>query len=108
MSWGPGALVVLGQELGDFSGPHLGRIGPGAVEEGTTGPVDGSHRGPIEGNEVGLPRCRVVGVGLSQTSPSPSHPHHLVTFADDAVDHCLDAGVEAGHVAPTGQDSYPH
>ena len=104
---GPVSVELACQVIGHLRRSDLGGVGPGAVEEGAAGAVDGSHRSRVQRYEVCRARGRIIGVGLGQPAPAPAHPDHLVTLPGDTVHHGLDAGVETGDVAAAGQDPDP-
>jgi hypothetical protein len=50
-------------------------------------------------------RLRVFGVGIGQAGPATPDADDFVPVIRNPVDHGLDAGIETGDIASTGQDS---
>ena len=102
-------LARLVAEKGrNFLRSHLARVGPGGVEEGSTGAIDGSDHtwdrvGSASHRSIWHPRVEV-----SQPAPAAADADHLMALFCRPVHHRLDASVEPGHVSTTGQDSDSH
>jgi hypothetical protein len=104
----PGPVLGASQELRLVGGPDPRGVGPRRVQEGAAASVDRSDDAGVERHDVAPDRLRVVRVRLEQARPPAADPDDLVAFLHGA-DRCrLDAGVQPGHVAPTGQDPDPH
>ena len=100
-------LALPGQEPGHVGGRDLGRVGPAGVQEGPAGAVDGAHLAlgqRLHAVVLGLVGVQVV---VEQPGPAAPQPHHLVAAVGGGVHQRLDAGVEPGNVAATGEHADP-
>ena len=61
-----------------------------------------------ERHKAGIHPVGVIGVGLDETAPAAPDPDHLVAGLGRPAHHSLDAGVEPGDVAATGEDPDSH
>src|SRR5512132_1952440 len=100
-------LALAGQERWHVGGGDLGRVGPAGVQKGPTGPVDGAHL-------VLSQRLHAVvlgGVGVQviveQPGPAPPQPEDLIAAVGGGIHQRLDARVQAGDIAATGQHTNP-
>jgi hypothetical protein len=78
------------------------------VKECATGAIDGSNGVGVELDNIGVKGGVIIGVEVGKTAPAPSDAHDLVALVRYPIHHRLYAGVEAGDVAPAGQDSNAH
>jgi hypothetical protein len=72
------------------------------VQHGAAGAIDGASIFTIEGTDVRIGAIRGIHVG--ETFPSFANADYGAAEFRRAVDHGFDYGIEAGHVAPAGQD----
>src|SRR4029453_9845022 len=100
-------LALGGQEPGHVAGGDLGRVGPAGVQEGPAGAVDGAHL--VLGQRLHAVVLGALGVQVvvEQPGPAPTQPQDLIAAVGGRVHQRLDARVQAGDVAATGQHTDP-
>ena len=97
--------TVLAQVLGHVLFPHLGRVGARGVQEGAAGAVDGAHVIVFQDlHPVGVAGHPQFGLVVGQSAPAAPETVHLQAGPLGPVHHLLHGRVQAGHVAPAGQD----
>jgi hypothetical protein len=100
-------LALAGQERRHVLGLDLARVGPAGVQEGAAGAVDGADGvlgQRLHAVVLGLVAVEVV---VEQPRPAAAQPDDLIAAVGGGVHQRLDAGVEPGDVAATGQYTNP-
>jgi len=96
--------VLVAQVGGDVRLRHVGGPGAGGVEEGAAGTADPVDRllAQLE-DEAGIV-LGVIAVDLDEAGPAAPDAEHPVPLAQGADGDGADCRVEAGDVAPAGED----
>jgi hypothetical protein len=76
------------------------------VQKRARGAVDGAHHILGQLNEVVAISGGVVIIVVDQTLPAFAHANRLKAFIDGPVDQAFETHIQAGHLAPAGQNGY--
>ena len=101
-------VLRIAQETGNVLGLDLGGIGAAGVQECAARAVDRAHAILVQLQVVLFIRRGIFGVQVQQAAPATSDADDLVTFVHGAIDHCLDAGIQAGDITATRQNTNSH
>jgi hypothetical protein len=104
---GPGIEVRL-QGLGQIPGQDLAGIGARGMKDRAAGPVDAVNRVAVQHDGMVPKGLLVLGIDMQRPGPAAAEAERVPAEFLGPGDDGFDAGVEAGNVAPAGQDAYAH
>jgi hypothetical protein len=104
----PFSFDAVEEKVGYLTASDLSRMCPAGVQKRPTCAINRSDDLGVELDRVRCDRCRIVRIGVEESSPAPLESDHLVTLLGDAVDYCFDARIETRNIAPTRENPYTH
>jgi len=99
---------LVGEEIGDFVGPNVARVGPRRVKERPTRSIDSAYTHPIQTDEVVVDCLLIVWIRGQKATPAPAHTHDLVTFVLDTIYYGFDTSIESGDIPTARKNTYSH